>query len=182
MPSPIKPLKQGEYATNASYSSFLGEVKEGDDADEFNGAYVLNSPAKRELMFVQNGSGSAINTATALKWVSGQYQQQVQPATNGGPIRGISPYMIGGSQTLTIPAGAYFYMVIGGPTTVMTDGTAITAEDQLIVGAATGKVKTNNASPTANVTVIGGTAMAAAPAIGTGTQKYVRIDVQQYPY
>lgn len=178
MPAPYSPLKQGETDTGSQNDQFLGQTYDGLDEDYSLSGMIRNSPASRTLQFVKNGSGGTITAGMALKWVSGFFGKQVQKATNGAPICGYAPAYVNGSQTATIANGAYFKMVVAGPTTVQTDGNAINEGDIVEAGGTAGQVKTDATVPAANKAYRGGRALAAAAALGTGTQRYVRIDAR----
>lgn len=173
MSAPIKALPQGEYDTGSGYSSMVGSVSTGKDYDS-----VLNSNAERKLMLVQNKSGGALTAARGLRFKSGYYGLGVEHATNGDSLAGFSPYLVQGSVTATIPDGAYFQMVVAGPTTVATDGSAISEKDLIEIGSTAGTIKRSATVPATNTEVRGGRAMAAVAARGTGSQKYVRINAK----
>lgn len=176
------PFGQGEYVANQTdspYLKMLGVRYLADDVDgTASGQPQVNSGAKRELMLVQNGS-VALFAGEALNFVAGQWMKQVQAAPITTAIRGYAPYSILGNQTNTIPALAFFLMVINGPCYAVTDGTAINENDIVAVGAASGKIKTDTAGYSANVGPRGGSCMVAVVAKGTHpVDLYCRINAK----
>ncbi len=164
-------LPFGNYDTGSGYANCVGQDAPGADFDS-----VLNSNAFRRYRFVKNSSGSTLAAAFALKWKAGKVGQEVDLPSNGDAICGYTPYLVNGAVTNTIPDGAYFWMIEDGPTTVATDGAAISEGDLVEVGSTAGKIKTAATALAANSSVRGGRAMEAAAARGTGAQVYVRIN------
>lgn len=174
----IGAIPYGTYSTSTTYSTVAGDVATFPDEDldtSVSTTVTRHSETNRRCILVKNGSGGTLSPGHALKWVATYFGTQVQKATNGAPIAGYVPYTINGSKSTTIPDGAYFWMVVEGPSYALTDGDAITELDQLEASATAGTVKTDATVPAANKAYRGGSAMLAASAKGTGPDVYVRV-------
>jgi hypothetical protein len=169
-------FKFGTYSSDAGYANLVGQIGYFKDADNVAGVVTVNSQRSRRCVLVKNGSGTTIAAGSCLKFVAAKYGTQVQIATNGAAIRCFAPYTVSGSTATTIPDGAYFWAVVKGPTYAATDAAAIAEGDMVEVGVASGQIKTNATALAANKSVVGGTAMLAAAAKGTGAQVYAYID------
>lgn len=151
MQSPVSnaPLAQGDYivasstAQGAAYDRLLGQFYDLMDQTITPSGSSVNSQRLRRCVFVKNGSGSSITPGMGLNFMSGQFGKNVQACPAGSPIRCFAPAYVRGLTTTVIPDGAYFLAVMGGPTSPLSDGTAISIGDQLVIGAASGRVRTN---------------------------------------
>jgi hypothetical protein len=89
-------------------------------------------------------------------WSAGYIGTKVEKATAGSRICGY----VDGQRPTTIASGAAFLMVKRGPTSVLLDATACKEGDGLVVGAASGQVKSVAASvPARYVSVAASTAI-----------------------
>lgn len=130
-------------AHGAPYDLLLGTYYTGNDQDLVSTTYTLNSALQRQLIMVKNGSGTTITPGMALNWVSGYWGQRVQACPAGSPIRCFAPGYVNGSASTAIPDGAYFLAIKAGPSTILSDGTAIAINDGVTVGGTSGQVKTD---------------------------------------
>jgi len=146
LPVSSLPFGQHSYVTanagaqTTEYTSLCGAQYEAPDLDDAFPVNVMNSQRVRIIQLVQNGSGSTIEAGTPLNWVSGQWGVQVQPCPFGQVVRGIAPAYVNHLTTGTIPNGAFFMMVVSGPTNAYSDGTAIAVNQGVSIGAATGQL------------------------------------------
>jgi len=136
-------LAFGDYSTSAAFANLVGQQSFFDDVDVATNGTVATTQYQRECYLVKNGSGSAIAAGAALNFVSGYWGTQVQACPAGSPIRLFAPSYVRGSTSNTIPVGGYFFAVKKGPISPLSDGTAIAIDDSLIVGAASGQVRTD---------------------------------------
>lgn len=145
-PTPQALFPQGTYVTASStaqgtaYDQVCGQRTMFIDQDVSAGTITKNSELMRYAILVKNGSGSAITPGMALNWVSGYWGTQVQACPAGSAIRCYAPSYVNGSTSTTIPDQAYFWAIYDGPTSPLSDGTAIAVNDLLVVGSASGKV------------------------------------------
>jgi hypothetical protein len=130
-------------AQTTLYQNLCGSTFEVPDLDILLTGPVMNSQGLRNVVLVQNTSGSTIAAGTPLNWVSGYWGTQVQPCPVGQIIRGYAPAYVNGSAAMTIPNNAFFMMVKNGPTSALSDGTAIAAGDPIGISQTTaGQVHT----------------------------------------
>ena len=97
------------------------------------------------------------------------FRSKVEAGTNGAQICGFVPPYI--QTAATIPVGAYFWMIVHGPTSVLKTTANVAEGDQLEVGGTAGYCKTEATAPAANKLVRGATAWAAE---NSGTATLVR--------
>ena len=105
------------YETDSSLAEAVGMTRDWADEDRSKQFAVKNSAFPVRTILVQNSSGGALTPGMALKWAAGYYGTKVQAATNGVPICGFVPASI--QTAATIPTGAYFWMIVHGPTSVL---------------------------------------------------------------
>lgn len=128
---------------DTAYGYRAGDFIYGLDSDIIAGIATINGVNQRIAVWVKNTSGGTLACGQALNWVSGFWGTQVQPCPAGSPIRCFVPPVINGSASNTIPNNAWFYAVKVGQTSVLTDGSIVSINDGLVVGAVSGDVKTN---------------------------------------
>lgn len=153
------------YETDSSLAEAVGMTRDWADEDRSKQFAVKNSAFPVRAILVQNSSGAALTPGMALKWTAGYYGTKVQAATNGVPICGFVPASI--QTAATIPTGAYFWMIVHGPTSVLKSAADVAEGDQLEVSATAGYCKTEATAPAANKLVRGATAWAADASGGT---------------
>lgn len=156
------------YSTE-DWSAFLGQRGRCDDQDVLNGSPVRNSNGRREMVLVYNNSGGTLACGNSLKFDTGYFGTKVVKCTTGVSIAGYVPPAINGSASNTIPAGAYFWMVKEGFTSVLKSTADVTEGTQIKNSATAGQVAVN--SGTASYDVVAGTFIAADSG---GTSNLVR--------
>jgi hypothetical protein len=138
-------LPFGDYIVDSSFSPLLGQYAEFDDVDSVSSVITKNSQGIRECVLVKNDSATTIAAGTALNFTSGGFGQKVQICPAGSRPRLFAPAYIRGSSSNTIADQGYFWAIKRGPTSALSDGTAIATLDPLCVGAASGKLRTEYA-------------------------------------
>jgi hypothetical protein len=159
------PFPINTYETDSVFADHLGSQKDWADEDRSKQFVVKNSAFTVKTILVQNSSGAALTPGMALKWTAGYFGSKVQAATNGVPICGYVPSVI--QTAATIPTGAYFWMIIHGPTDILKDAGNVAEGDQLEAGATAGYCKTEATAPAANKLVRGAQAWEADASGGT---------------
>ena len=143
------PFQQWDYVnatdvgSTTGYDAKMGQKYFAPDMDISSGTPTTNGQGQRTLILVKNTSGGTLATGTALNWVSGYWEQQVQVCPVGSVPRCFVPAYIRGLTTNTIPNNAYFLAVYDGPTSVLTDGTSVSVNDGLVVTVTAGQVHTD---------------------------------------
>lgn len=144
--APVPPQSYIAYTDSAHmapYVGLCGTQYTGNDVDYGVGSPVTNTPVQRTSIFVQNTSGSPISPGVGLNFVASTFMTQVQVCPANNAIRCYAPGYVNGNQTNTIPNNAFFLAVVKGPTTMISDGSAIALGDNLVVGGTSGQMRTN---------------------------------------
>lgn len=144
--APIQPQQYITYTDSAHmapYVTLCGQLYTGNDVDYPVGPPVTNTVWQRTYIFLQNTSGSPISPGVAINFVASTFGVQGQVCPTNGAIRAYAPGWVNGNQTNTIPNNAFFLAVVEGPTTMISDGSAIALGDGLVVGGTAGQMRTN---------------------------------------
>lgn len=140
--------KRGEVAVSGELTHLYGQIKEFPDKDWDSSEAVkpTNTGIPVRCKWVKNGDASAITARLCLKWdtATSEPGSVVIPAGDDDPPCGVADEFMSSAGAAT---GEGFWMVIEGPTELISDGGSTLATTDEVVTAASGKVNKQTAAP-----------------------------------
>lgn len=128
-------LNRFEEQQTYAFPKYYGKVGMFEDLDlsDRNSPHLSGMSVKGRL--VKNDHSTVIPAGSALKWDTGKFGYGVVPAGALDTPCGVAPpYM-----PESIPVGAWFYMVVSGPTSVLKATDESVIEGERLVTAASGR-------------------------------------------
>lgn len=133
------PYSLGQTGASGTLTSLAGRQADHLDLDYTGTATYALGPLSESIItavWVKNGSGSSINGKTGITWKSGYYRNQIGAASGSLAVASgfVDPYIT------SVADGDYCWVIVKGPTTLISDGAAAISQGNSVVTAGSGKV------------------------------------------